>query len=142
MLSPWLVAGLFAPIALTLWSIGLGFAPLDANGVRLAVQTISLIQPFIAVVLYEYANGREGRPIGGVSSRGIWLAVATFLIAELSYIAVVKRIVAGVALLPAAVALSEQLVTIALPEERWFRGLWMPAAGARPLLAIGGGHFD
>jgi hypothetical protein len=138
--SPRLVAVVFAPTAFALWAIGMGAIPLGPVDTRIAFQTISLIQLFVAIALYEHLLRRHGAAIpGGRTVGSVGLAFVALLAAELSQAAVAHNTLADVAFLPATAALLQQLTAIALPEELWFRGLWMRAADGRPLLAILGG---
>lgn len=134
-LAAWRVAVLFAPTALALWAISFGIVRLDSGSTRIAVQAIALLQLFLAVALYERWPPRDGE----IARHGVALALAVFLIAQAAHLLLAHKALAYVAPLVAAAALLQQVVTIGLAEELWFRGLWMRAAAGRPVLAIFGG---
>jgi Type II CAAX prenyl endopeptidase Rce1-like len=139
-LSPWLVAVLFAPTALTLWAIGTGVIALDAQDLRSAYQAIALTQLFLALMVYEILLKRQGQPAdAGTGWQGPLIALGALVVTQVSHFATAEKALATVTLLPALAVLAQQVVTIALAEELWFRGLWMRAAAGRPLLAIFGG---
>jgi hypothetical protein len=139
-LSPWLVAVLFAPTALLLWAIAAGIIPVDQKNLRTVLQAIALAQLFLAVTIYEIVPGLAK---GDRAQRPAWqrlmLALGVLIVTQVAHLAVAEKAFASIAVATALAALAQQVVTIALAEELWFRGLWMRAAAGRPLLAVFGG---
>ena len=138
-LPAWLVGVIFAPLAVALWLVGLGVAQMEPGHMRASYQAISLLQLFLAIALYEHSLRRDGAEATPTTLLGIGLAFAAFLIAEVSHVLVAERVIGTASFAVIVGVLLQQVVTIALAEELWFRGLWMRATGDRPALAIFGG---
>lgn len=138
-LSPWLVAALFVPTVLVLWAIGAGIIPINPKDIRPAFQAVALAQLFLAIMLYEIVLPREAETVTANGWNGFLIAVGVLVITQVSHFAVAEKGLAKVGVIVALSALAQQVVTIALTEELWFRGLWMRAVNERPLLAIFGG---
>jgi len=139
-LSPWLVAALFAPTALLLWAVATGVIPIDQKNLRTVFQAIALTQLFLAVTIYEIVPGlaADDTPQKPAWQR-LMLAFGVLIVTQVAHLAVAEKAFATIAIAAALAALAQQVVTIALAEELWFRGLWMRAAAGRPLLAVFGG---
>ena len=139
-LSPWLVAALFAPTALLLWAVAAGVIPIDQKNLRTVFQAIALAQLFLAVAIYEAVPGLAA---GDTAERPAWqrlaIAFGVLIVTQVAHLAVTDKAFATIAIVTALAGLAQQVVTIALAEELWFRGLWMRAAAGRPLLAVFGG---
>jgi membrane protease YdiL (CAAX protease family) len=138
-LPAWLVAALFAPLAVGLWVVGFGIVQMHPAHMRTSYQAISLLQLFLAIALYEQTLQRHGTSAMPSTPFGIGLAFAALLVAEVSHLLVAQKTAGTANVAVMAGVLLQQVVMIALAEELWFRGLWMRATADRPALAIFGG---